>query len=172
MGWQPQQGSGPGNGPDPGLPVPPDAPAPAPGTGDSHGSPPRDEWLAGFAPGGAWDACPPSAALAAAVEGASGAEWRCAGATHDELIGLLRQWAALESRAAAGKLGVLRALMRDEDLPPAGGHHGDLPDGWTKSLTREAALALAMSAQSTEHMMWLAWDLQARLPGIGRLLAD
>ncbi len=69
---------------------------------------------------------------------------------------------------AAGKLGVLRALMREEDLPPAGGHHGDLPDGWSKSLTREIALALALSAQGTEKMMWFAWDLQARLPGIGR----
>ena len=163
MGWQPEQGSGSGNGPDPGLP----------GTPDSRGpSWPRDERLAGFAPGGEWDACSPSAALAAAVEGASGEEWRCAGATHDELVGLLRQWAALESRAVAGKLGVLRALMREEDLPVAGGHHGDLPDGWSKSLTREVALALAMSAQSAENMMWLAWDLQARLPGIGRLLAD
>ena len=106
------------------------------------------------------------------MEGASGEEWRCPGATHDELIGLLRQWAALEARAAAGRLGVLRALMREEDLPVNGGHHGDLPDGWSKSLTREVALALAVSAQGADHMMWLAWDLQARLPGIGRLLAD
>ena len=106
------------------------------------------------------------------MEGASGEEWRCPGATHDELIGLLRRWAALEARAAAGRLGVLRALMREEDLPVNGGHHGDLPDGWSKSLTREVALALALSAQGADHMMWLAWDLQARLPGIGRLLAD
>lgn len=62
--------------------------------------------------------------------------------------------------------------MRDEDLPFNDDHHGDLPDSWSKSLTREAALALGMSAQSAENMMWLAWDLQARLPGIGRLLAD
>ena len=33
------------------------------------------------------------------------------------------------------------------------------------------ALALAMPAVSAERLMWLAWDLQARLPGIGGLLA-
>jgi len=171
MGWQPGQGSGPGGDADPepsGLPGTPGTP----GTPCGPGLPPRDTRLAGFAPGGEWDTCPPSAALAAVLESACGEDWRCAGATHEELIGLLQQWAALESRASAAKLGVLRALMREEDLPPRGGHHGDLPDGWTKSLTREVALALAMSAQSAENMMWLAWDLQARLPGIGRLLAD
>ena len=173
MGWQPEQGSGRGENAasHPGLPGAPGIPAPARGTEGRHGSP-RDHRLSGFAPGGAWDTCPPSAALAAALEGASGEAWRCPGATHDELIGLLRQWAALEARAAAGRLGVLRALMREEDLPINGGHHGDLPDGWSKSLTREVALALAVSAPGADHMMWLAWDLQARLPGIGRLLAD
>lgn len=134
MDWRPGQGNRPGGGadPDPGLPGGPDrtgAPArvtPDPGTSaspgasdgpsvpvgpnftDGPGLPPRDDRLAGFAPGGEWDARPPSAALAAALEGASGEDWRCPGATRGELIGLLRQWAALESRAAAGKLGVLR----------------------------------------------------------------
>jgi hypothetical protein len=88
------------------------------------------------------------------------------------MFGLLRQWQALESRAAAAKLGVLRALIRDDDQPLAGGgNHGDLPEGWTKSLTHDVALALAMPAVSAERLMWLAWDLEGRLPGIGGLLA-
>ena len=88
------------------------------------------------------------------------------------MVGLLRQWQALESWAAAGKLGVLRALIRDEDQPlPGGGYRGDLPEGWTKSLTHEAAAALAISVTSAENLMWLAWDLQAQLPAIGELLA-
>ena len=103
--------------------------------------------LAGFAKDGEWDTCPPSAELAAVLEAVSGAEWRCPGATGDEMVGMLRRWAALESWAAAAKLGVLRALIRDEDKPlPGGGYHGDLPEGWTKSLTHEVALALAMPA--------------------------
>jgi hypothetical protein len=156
------------------------------GTGDSPGpcsdlpgrgipdAPPlgRDAHLPGFAKDGAWDAGLPSATLAVALEAASGPEWRCPGATRDELFGLLRQWQAAESWAAAGKLGVLRALIRDDDQPlPGGGYHGDLPDGWTKSLTHEVALALSMPAVSADKLMWLAWNLQALLPGTGALLA-
>ena len=165
MGWQPSGDRGTGDEP---------APCSGPlGRGAAGGSPTgRDPRLSGFAEDGEWDACPPSAALAAALEGASGPEWRCAGATRNEMFGLLRRWQALESWAAAGKLGVLRALVREDDQPlPGGGYHGDLPKGWTKSLTHEAALALSMPAVSAERLMWLACDLQARLPETGALLA-
>jgi hypothetical protein len=88
------------------------------------------------------------------------------------MLGMLRHAAALESWAAAIKLGVLRALVRDGDEPlPGGGYHGDLPEGWTKSLTHEVALALVVPAVSADKMMWVAWDLEARLPKIGALLA-
>jgi hypothetical protein len=88
------------------------------------------------------------------------------------MFGLLRQWQALESRAAAAKLGILRALIREDDQPlPGGGYHGDLPAGWTKSLTHEVAQALSMPAVSADRLMWLAWDLEGRLPGTGALLA-
>src|SRR6201985_763409 len=140
--------------------------------GPDLGLPERDPHLAGFAAGGEWDACPPSASLASALEAASGPEWRCAGATRDEMFGLLRQWQALEARAVAGKLGVLRALIREDDQPlPGGGYHGDLPEGWTKSLTHEVAAALSMPAVSAERLMWLAWDLHALLPATGNPLA-
>ncbi|MGH3253329.1 MAG: hypothetical protein ACRDOI_44900 [Trebonia sp.] len=165
MGWQPGegQGAGVGPGPDPG--------APRPGVPRPDGA--RDPRLAGFAEGGEWDSRPPSAALALALEEASGPGWRCPGAEHDELIGALRASAALESRACAAKLGLLRALMREENLPlPGGDHHGDLPDGWSRSLTHEVSLALAMPAVSAEKLMWTAWDLEALLPGIGALVDD
>ncbi len=107
-----------------------------------------------------------------ALEAASGPGWRCTGASREEMFGLLRQWQALESRAAAAKLGILRALIREDDQPlPGGGYHGDLPQGWTRSLTHDVALALSMPAVSAERLMWLAWDLEGRLPGIGWLLA-
>ena len=61
----------------------------------------RDDRLAGFAKDGEWNACPPSTALATALAAASGKEWRCPGATRDEMFGLLRRWAALESWAVA-----------------------------------------------------------------------
>ena len=63
MESQPGEGSGAGEepGPDPGLP----------GGGTS------DSGLAGFVKGGVWDSAVPSAALAAALEGAAGAGGRC-----------------------------------------------------------------------------------------------
>ena len=152
MGWQPGAEDGTGGEPAASLPG-------------------RDSRLSGFARDGAWDTCPPSADLAAALEASSGTGWRCPGASHDELLGLARQWQALESWAAAGKLGVLRALVREDDEPLARGYHGDLPDGWSRSLTHEVSLALAMPPQSAEKLMWTAWDLGARLPGTGALLA-
>ena len=81
---------------------------------------PRDPRLAGFAKGGEWDVCPPSAELAAALEDASGPEWRCPGASHDELLGLLQRAQALESWAVAAKFGILRALIREDDQPLPG----------------------------------------------------
>jgi hypothetical protein len=107
------------------------------------------------------------------VEAASGPEWRCPGATDDELTGVLRRLAALESWAAAGKLGVIREMMRREG-PPAlsGSQHGDLPESWGESLGHELAAALGVSVQSADTTALLAWDLQARLPGLGVKLAD
>ena len=163
VGWQSGRGDGPGSapGPDPRLPL---------GPGNDESS--RDPRLAGFAKDGEWDACPPSAALAAALEGVSGAGWRCPGASRAEMLGVLRQWQAMEAWAAAGKLGALRALIRDDDQPlPGGGYHGDLPNGWSKALTHEVALALSMPAVSADKLMWTAWSLEAVLPGVGALLA-
>jgi Domain of unknown function (DUF222) len=150
-----------------------ESPRPVPGSPDGlRRAPSRDSHLAGFAAGGEWDACPPSASLALALEAAAGPGWRCPGATRDEMFGLLRQWQALEARAVAGKLGILRALIREDDQPlPGGGYHGDLPEGWTKSLTHEVAAALSMPVVSADRLMWLAWDLEGRLPGVGGLLA-
>jgi hypothetical protein len=161
MGWQSHsdQGAGDKPGRDPKLPVVSQASGP--------GSAPACD------SGSGWDACPPSAALAAAVEAASGPEWRCPGATDDELTGVLGRWAALESWAAAGKLGVIREMIRRESPSLlSGGRHGDLPDAWGESLGHELALALGLSVQSADATALLAWDLQARLPGVGAKLAD
>ena len=99
----------------------------------------REELLSGFAPGGVWDKHPPGPELAAALAQAAGPDWRCAWATGEELIGLLRAMAALQSWAGAGLLGVVRALIRDDDPPFLGrSGHGDLPDGWDDSLVQRS----------------------------------
>jgi hypothetical protein len=143
--------------------------------GGSAAAPGRDPRLAGFAEGGPGDTCAPGPELAAAVAELSGPEWRCAGATDDELAGLLGRWDAIGSWAEAGKLGVVRELLRRRArpglaaAPPA---HGDLPDRWEEGAGHEVSAALAISLRSTDNLTAFAWDLQARLPGIGAALAD
>ena len=95
------------------------------------------------------------------------------GADTGALVGIVRQWAAIESWAAAGMLAALRAMMREDgDGQPRLRRRGDLPDGWDDSLNYEIAAALAMGPVSAGNLAGLAWTLGARLPGVGRLLAD
>ena len=168
MGWQPGEGDGTGA-----EPVPEFGRSGSLGALASAGEAVRDERLAGFARGGEWDGYLPGPELAAVLAGVAGRAWRCPGAEPDELIGVLRRVAALESWASAAKLAVIRELIRRDD-PPALGRprHGDLPDQWSDSLNHELALALASSVGSVEHIALTAWELGARLPGIAALLAD
>jgi hypothetical protein len=86
------------------------------------------------------------------------------GTSREELIDQLCRAQARESQATAEKLGVLRALIRDDGEP-------ERDAAWSRSLTHEVSLALAMPPQSADKLMGTAWDLEARLPGIGALLA-
>ena len=148
-------------------------------TGDSWsgGSPGREPGLpglaAGFDRGGPWETAAPTAALAFALEHAAGPEDLYPGADTDALVGIARQWAAVESWAAAGKLAALRAMTReDADGTPRLRRRLDLPDGWDDSLTYEISGALAMGPMSAGNLASLAWTLGTRLAGIGRLLAE
>jgi hypothetical protein len=132
----------------------------------------RDPRLALFAGDGLDGSPAPSGALALLADELSGPGRRCPGATGNELAGLLRAWAAVESWAAGAKLGVIAELIRRDDPPPGAGRHGDLPDAWSPSLRHELAAALFCPAQSAETTAWLAWEQQARLPGTGALLSD
>ncbi len=148
--------------------------------GRDHGLPRRQRGLprppgvpAGFDHGGGWAEAVPSAALAVALEQAAGPEDLYPGAETDALVGIARQWAAVESWAAAGKLAALRAMTReDSDGSPRLRRRPDLPDGWDDSLTYEISGALAMGPVSAGNLASLAWTLGARLAGIGRLLAE
>src|SRR5215467_7085717 len=86
-----------------------------------------------------------------------------------------RGWRAVESWAAAGKLGALRELIRRRARPEIRGRavpmHGDLPDAWEEGLGHEISAALGISLRSADQLTGLAWDLWARLPGIGAMLA-
>src|SRR5579871_5255070 len=145
---------------------------PAP-PGRRTGMPDLPELLAGFGHGGAWESAVPSAALAVALEAAAGPRGVYADADTDALVGIAGRWAALESWAAAGLMGALRAMMRDDDAgSPLLRRRTDLPGGWDDSLNYEIAAVLSMGPQSAGSLARLAWALGMRLPGIGRLLAE
>ncbi|MGD0698538.1 MAG: hypothetical protein ABSA02_01505 [Trebonia sp.] len=153
MGWQADDDPGPGSTPGPGGSLP--------------------ELIAAFEHGGAWDAVAPSAGLAAALETAAGPGGLYDGAEAGALVGIIRQWAAIESWAAAGMLAALRAMTReDSEGRPLLRRRTDLPDGWDDNLNYQIAAALAMGPVSAANLAGLAWTLGTRLPGIGRLLAD
>src|ERR1700722_5589418 len=144
MGWQAADGSWTGDTPgqDPGLPGPP----------------------GGFGHGGPWAGAAPSAELAAALEQAAGPEDLYDGADTDVLVGITRQWAAVESWAAAGKLAALRAMTReDKDRRPMLRRWQGPPRGWDDSLTYEVSGALAMGPVSAGNLANLAWTLGSRL---------
>ena len=169
MPQPPALGPGPGADPgrDPGL-----ADSTGPGTFGVPGvQPGRPPALADFATGGACDACPPGPGLAVAVAGLSGPDWRCPGATDEELLGLLNRWAAVESWAAAGKLGVARELLRRRGTAVPQPRYGDLPEIWDEGAGHEVSGALAVSLPGADKLLNLAWTLRARLPRIGALLA-
>ncbi|MGH3209228.1 MAG: DUF222 domain-containing protein, partial [Trebonia sp.] len=108
-----------------------------------------------------------------ALEAAAGPEDLYDGADTDALVGITRQWAAIESWAAAGNLGALRAMMReDSGGNPLLRRRPDLPEGWDDALNYEVGGALAMGPVSAGNLAGLAWTLGMRLPAIGRLLAD
>jgi hypothetical protein len=133
----------------------------------------RPAVLAGFAHGGAWATAAPCAKLAAALEVAAGPDGQYEGADTGVMVEVTRQWTAMESHAAAGKLGSLRAMTReDSDGAPRLRRRPDLPDGWDDSLNYEVAAALAMGPVSAGNLAALAWALGTRLTEIGRLLAD
>jgi hypothetical protein len=154
MGWQPGRDSWPGE---------------APGQdGDAEPA-----LLSGFANGGCWATAAPGAELAAALEAAAGPDGHYDGADTGSMVGITRQWAALESHAAAGKLGAVRAVAReDSDGTPRLRRRADLPGGWDDSLNYEVAGALAMGPVPAGNLAVLAWVLGSRLAGTGRLLAD
>src|SRR6185437_8284807 len=131
----------------------------------------RDGRLAAFAGGGAGDRFPPGGWLAMTIDDLSGPGRRCPGASDDELAGLLGRWAAVESWAAAGKLGVAAELARRRARPGhAGRRPADLPDAWEEGTGHEAA-ALDISVPAADNLIGLAVTLQARLPGIYARLA-
>jgi hypothetical protein len=104
----------------------------------------------------------------------SGPDGRCPGATDDEVFGMLGRWGAAAGWLEGRKLAVVRELIRrrpDERNVGTATDSG-LPWDWDDRLAREIALELQVSVPAAQKLLWTAWALEARLPGIGRALDE
>jgi hypothetical protein len=127
-----------------------------------------------FARGCRDDRAKPNAWQAMVISDVTGPEGDCPEATDDELVGLLRGWTSLDSWVYAGKLKVVRALLRRRPNPGrcVGYTESGLPEVWDARLAREISLQLGISNVAADRLILVAWSLDARLPRIGQALED
>ncbi|HEY6787518.1 MAG TPA: DUF222 domain-containing protein [Trebonia sp.] len=134
----------------------------------------RDSRWPLFAHGGPSDRAKPNAWQVMILNDLSGPDGRCAGATDDEVFGVLGQWGAAGSWLEGRKLAVVRELIRRRpDKRNVGmATESGLPWDWDDRLAREIALKLGMSIPAARKLAWTAWALEARLPRAGKALDE
>ena len=85
---------------------------------------------------------------------------------------MLGRWEATEAWCAAGKLGVIRELIRRRALPGyEAAEPGGLPGAWQDGLTQEVSDHLGVSMRAADALAGLAADLESRLVLTGEALA-
>ncbi|MFZ0188535.1 MAG: DUF222 domain-containing protein [Streptosporangiaceae bacterium] len=121
---------------------------------------------AGFASGRPLDTAPGCAALASFLEELAGDDDRYAGASDDELQGVICGWDRAEAAMAAGKHAATAELIRRRPAPGAVvAGPAQMPEGWEEFTGRELGSALGVSAGDAEEILDLAWHLEVNLPG-------
>jgi hypothetical protein len=145
-----------------------------PGDASAHpaGGDCRDDRLPDFAQHRCGDTARPDAWHVMIFNDLTGAGDRCPDATDNEALGLMGRWKAVESWAAARKLGVVREMIRRRAIPEKGMATADLPWEWEPDLEHEVAAALRVSLVAAGKLLHLAWSLEARLPSVGVALSD
>jgi Domain of unknown function (DUF222) len=128
---------------------------------------------ASFGSGMSLDVMPACPGLALSADAAAGDDDSYTGVSDDELLGMLAAWDRLEAHMAARKLAAAAELIRRSPAPgcePAG--PGRMPEAWDEFAADELAAALAESRVAAEHLLDLAKDLEAKLPGTAGALRD
>jgi hypothetical protein len=128
--------------------------------GDSPGP------VGAFATGQVMDTAPGGAVLFGHAEHAAGDDARFAGATDDELTGLICGLDRAEAAACALKHAAVAELIRrsPEDGCELEGP-AQMPATWHEFTVAELADALAETRQAAEGMLTLAHELEIKLPG-------
>ena len=121
---------------------------------------------AGFGSGQPLDVAAGGAALGSFLEAAAGAGDRYAGASDDELAGMICAWERAEAAMAARKHAAIAEFIRRRPAPGAALAGGaEMPEGWHEFAGRELGAVLGCSAGDAEALLGLAWDLAVNLPG-------
>jgi len=120
---------------------------------------------AGFASGEPLDTAPGCATLGLFVEDAAGRDDRYAGASDDELAGVICASDRVEASASARKHAAIAELIRRRPAPGCAveGEAG-MPEAWHEFTPRELGAALGVSAGDAEEMLDLALHLEVNLP--------
>jgi len=134
----------------------------------------RDAYWPLFAQGGSGDRAKPNAWQVMVLNDLSGADGRCAGATDDEVFGVLGQWRSVGCWVEGRKLAIVRELIRRRPHERNAGvaTESGLPWDWDDRLAREISLRLGVSVPAARKLTWVAWALEARLPQIGKALDE
>ena len=128
---------------------------------------------AAFGSGLALDVMPGGPDLAMLAGAAAGDDDAYAGASDDELIGVLCAWDRLEAHMAARKLAAAAELIRRRPgpgCPPEG--PARMPAAWDEFTGDELGYALAEGRGRGEDLLTLAQALETRLPGTRAALRD
>jgi len=121
---------------------------------------------AGFATGHPLDVAPGCTALALFAEDAAGDDDAYAGATDDELVGVICALDRSEASLAARKHAAVAELIRRRPAPGAAVQgRARMPEGWDEFAGDELRQALAETGAAAEAMLDLAWHLEVNLPG-------
>jgi hypothetical protein len=121
---------------------------------------------AGFASGQPLDVAAGGAALGSFLEDAAGDCDRYAGASDDELAGVICGWDRAEAAMSAGKHAAIAEFIRRRPAPDAAVEGpAQMPEGWHEFAGRELGAVLGVGAGDAEELLGLAWNLEVRLPG-------
>ncbi|HEY6792511.1 MAG TPA: DUF222 domain-containing protein, partial [Trebonia sp.] len=141
--------------------------------GEAAGGDRDSDWPL-FVQGRPGDRAKPNAWQVVVLNDLSGLDGRCRGAADDEVFGVLGQWGMAGSWLEGRKLAVVRELIRRRpaERNPGAATDSGLPWEWDKRLAREVSLQLGLSVPAAGKLIWVAWALEARLPGIGKALDE
>jgi Domain of unknown function (DUF222) len=121
---------------------------------------------AGFASGKPLDVAPGCAALGMFAEDAADEDGRFRSATDDEVLGLICAWDRIEANASARKHAVVAELIRRRPARDCAVESpAQIPVAWDEFTAAELAPALGQARGAAEDMLWLAHDLEVKLPG-------